>query len=473
MQRECAPGAQRGSDAGAPTGFRRLTPSLLQADRAADCFDGLPDGVDVHGQLLAVFKAAAPRLGLSVRLVHTLDWLFRFTRPQDWEKGGRPVVWPSTSMQQEALGLSESAVRNINRGLIDAGLITMKDSPNGKRYGMRDREGRIMEAYGFDLSPIATRYGEFVRLAAEAKAERELIGRLRRRATIVRRAIAQILETAAEYGFDGEEWSRLRYETRALIKSLRMVERPEEITIGVGSLERRQTEARRRLEQQLETVNFAPKPAENCGHTIPTNQAIYPEKDTVMAPQESKSASGPAVAGPTPAVGQATATVKAQGRPGDENPSSGPTAKPEPQTGPGDRSRTPPASGRTDSGTMMRLSIDELTMLAPRLRTYLTSPRPAWPEIVDAADWLRGELGVSKSLWGEACIAMGREQAVIAIAIVSAKPEMHFRSTPGGYFHGMVAKAKTGELNLARTVWGLRQAKRAKAGHGASRPRPS
>jgi replication initiation protein RepC len=67
----------------------------------------------------------------------------------------------------------------------------------------------------------------------------------------------------------------------------------------------------------------------------------------------------------------------------------------------------------------------------------------------------RGELGVSKSLWG---IAMGREQAAIAIAIVSAKPAEHFRSSPGGYFHGMVAKAKTGELNLARTIWGLRQA---------------
>jgi replication initiation protein RepC len=52
----------------------------------------------------------------------------------------------------------------------------------------------------------------------------------------------------------------------------------------------------------------------------------------------------------------------------------------------------------------------------------------------------------------------GREQAAIAIAIVSAKPAEHFRSTPGGYFHGMVAKAKTGELNLARTIWGLRHA---------------
>ena len=83
--------------AGAPTGFRRLTPSLLQADRTAEGFDGLPDGVTVPGQLLAAFKAAAPRLGLSPRLVHAVDWLFRFTQPQDWGRGGRPIVWPSAS----------------------------------------------------------------------------------------------------------------------------------------------------------------------------------------------------------------------------------------------------------------------------------------------------------------------------------------------------------------------------------------
>ena len=57
---------------------------------------------------------------------------------------------------------------------------------------------------------------------------------------------------------------------------------------------------------------------------------------------------------------------------------------------------------------------------------------------------------------------MGREEAAIAVAIVSVKPVEHFRSTPGGYFHGMVAKAKSGDLNLARTIWGLRQAKATK-----------
>ena len=192
------------------------------------------------GQLLAAFKAAAPRLGLSPRLVHAVDWLFRFTQPQDWGRGGRPIVWPSASMQQEALGLSPSQVKAINRALIEAGLITMKDSPNGKRYGARDRAGRIIEAYGFDLSPIAARHAEFVRLAEEARAERAEMGRLRRRATIARKGIAQILETAAEYGFQGEEWVGLARDTRHLARALRTVERPEEMALGVESLERRQ-----------------------------------------------------------------------------------------------------------------------------------------------------------------------------------------------------------------------------------------
>jgi replication initiation protein RepC len=128
---------------------------------------------------------------------------------------------------------------------------------------------------------------------------------------------------------------------------------------------------------------------------------------------------------------------------------------------------TKPAKPVRIDGTVLRLSTDELVRLAPRLRSYLTTPTPTWPGVVDAADWLRGELGVSKSLWGEACLAMGREEAAIAVAIVSAKPAGHFRSSPGGYFHGMVAKAKAGELNLARTIWGLRVRVR-QAGEGRS-----
>jgi hypothetical protein len=52
---------------------------------------------------------------------------------------------------------------------------------------------------------------------------------------------------------------------------------------------------------------------------------------------------------------------------------------------------------------------------------------------------------------------MGRDLAAVALAIFSTKDPEHFRTTPGGYFHGMVQNAKAGELHLERTVWALRR----------------
>ena len=49
---------------------------------------------------------------------------------------------------------------------------------------------------------------------------------------------------------------------------------------------------------------------------------------------------------------------------------------------------------------------------------------------------------------GGGCAGLGRRRALPHI--------------PRRDFHGMVAKAKAGELNLVRTIWGLRQAKAAR-----------
>jgi replication initiation protein RepC len=396
-----------------------MTPGLLKADRAAGSFAGLPEGVKSPGQLLAALKAAAPRLGISPRIVHAVDWLFRFTQPQDWEEGSRPIVWPSASMQEEALGLSATQVKEINRRLIELGLISMRDSPNGKRYGRRhEKTGHIIEAYGFDLSPIAMRHAEFVQLAEEGRAERAAMGRLRRRATIARKAITQILETAQEYGFAGEEWIALARETSALVRALRGVERPEEMETGVRSLERRQRAARERLEALLGVVDSAPKEPENRPHIYNYNPSPDPHQDTVIA---AKDCSG-------------------EGE------------------GAGSQSPAQEQPKRTSKGMVHGIRPDELPRLTPKLKPYLQRPDPTWPDIVNAADWLRHDLGVSKSLWGDACLAMGRELAAVALAIVSTKEAEHFQTTPGGYFHGMVAKARAGELHLERTVWALRRA---------------
>ena len=417
-QENCAQEAPRGSFTRAPTGFRRLTPGLLKADRTAEKFTGLPEGVESPGQLLAALKAAASRLGIASRLVHAVDWLFCFTQPQDWQKDSRPIVWPSASMQAIALGLSPTQVKEINRRLIELGLVTMKDSPNGKRYGKRDPKGRIIEAYGFDLAPIAARYAEFQRVAVEGRAERRAMSRLRRRATIARKAITQILETAQEYGFEGEEWQVFANETEALALALKAVERVDEMEMGVRSLERRQQAARERLELLLGTVETAPMGTENRPHQYNYKPSPNPEEDTVTAANKCNRAGRSGVS----------------------------------------RSSVPVQPARAEKGMVHGIRPDELVRLTPKLKPYLRRPDTTWPDIIDAADWLRHDLGVSKSLWGNACLAMGRELAAMALAIVSTKEAEHFRTSPGGYFHGMVAKAIAGELHLDGTVWALRQA---------------
>ncbi len=413
---------------GRATGFRRLTPGLLRADEAARAFQGLPDGVTAPGQILATFKAAAPRLGLSIRLVHAIDWLFRFTQPQDWDADGRPIVWPSAETQRQGLGLSVTQVKAINRRLIEAGLLTMRDSPNGKRYGTRDRRGRVVEAYGFDLAPLAARHAEFTALAEADRLERQQLGQLRRRVTIARKSIAQILETVREYGIAGDSWPRLADETRQLVRSLKAVENVHILAVGTENLERRQMQAREALEQMLGVVDSDPLEAKNRPHTTTTNEMIN-LSDTVDASQTSSSAA------------------------------------PSPQT----HLAPPPSSARAAANRPerpgLKLAPHELVRLAPRLKPYLRGPDPSWRDIVDAADWLRDELDISKPLWGEACLLLGREGAATALAVVSTKDKSYFQTTPGGYFHGMLTKAKAHELNLDRTIWKLRHA--AQQGHSA------
>jgi replication initiation protein RepC len=123
----------------------------------------------------------------------------------------------------------------------------------------------------------------------------------------------------------------------------------------------------------------------------------------------------------------------------------------------GSQALEPASRGKPEGGTVHGIRPDELMRLAPRLRSYLRRPNPTWPDVIDAADWLRHDLEVSKSLWGDACMTMGRDLAAVALAIVSTKQPEHFRTTPGGYFHGMIQKAKAGELHLERTVWALRR----------------
>jgi replication initiation protein RepC len=402
------------------TGARRMNLTMLAARDRADGFTGLPPGTAKPLRILAAFQEAEPYLGLPAHAFKLLSWLVKQTQAQDWEEGSRPIAWPSARREAEFLGLSPARVKALNRALFEAGMFVIRDNEQGKRYGRRGPDGRIIEAFGFDLSPLALRSDEFIHVAAAAKVERDQMKDLRRRVTLARRAIRQVGEALAAVGPLPASWAQMEADAAALVVAARQAERSEELALVAASLERRKTEAEQALRDASKPVETNPVGLENEPHTTSTNLTKNPS-DTVTAYEDSSRAAQP------------------------------------------ERTTTPPVPP-LGAEKEFRLKAGQLLDLAPRLALCVTSATPTWPDIVNAAgSLLRQELGVSPSLWGEACQILGREQAALALAIVSTKAPAHFTRGAGGYFAGMVRKAERGELRLERSVWALREAKWGKA----------
>jgi replication initiation protein RepC len=341
-------------------------------------------------------------------------------RHRDW----RALKQREPAYRAEFLALSPTRVKMLNRLLFEAGIFVLRDSPTGKRYGRRDDWGRIIEAYGFDLSPLAYRYDEFVRLAAEARAERDRMRMLRKRATCARRAIAQIGETLAGLGPLPPDWPQLAAETAALVASLRRVASPDDLVLAVNSLESRKAQADGWAKTASSSVEISPVGLADEPHTISTNPLINP-KDTVIAAEEGSRGEARPLVPPTEEPFRVFAEA--------------------------------PVTFRSFE-RLEKVQPAELLQLAPRLAEHTRQAFPDWADVVDAAgDGLRHELGVSQALWGEACLAVGRVIAAVALAIVSTKPPEHFTRGAGGYFAAMIKRAKTGELHLDRSLWKLRR----------------
>lgn len=173
-------------------GVRRLTHgAIAAAQQSLDTYRTVS-----RKELSAAGREAAKALHLrpSVRLV--LSELCAVWGEQEWE---RLVVWPSNDHLVSRTGLSERAVRYAIRDLVALEVVAPKDSANGKRYAVRAPGGAIVEAYGFDLTPIVARRGEWVERIAAQKAEVERRRRSFDAMTVARRSVAEALSALAAH----------------------------------------------------------------------------------------------------------------------------------------------------------------------------------------------------------------------------------------------------------------------------------
>jgi len=186
-------------------GTRRLTAEAL-AGRSYALDD--PDRSISRKELAQTAREAERALGLHPTLRLVLHELVGVWGEQELGDS-RLLIWPSNEYLVARTGLSERAIRYALARLTELQLLTPRDSANGKRFAIRDRAGKIIDAFGFDLTPLIARRDEFAEIvqgqAMSAEARRRLFDEI----TICRRSSAEALD-----GLDALGLARLDLEQR-------------------------------------------------------------------------------------------------------------------------------------------------------------------------------------------------------------------------------------------------------------------
>ena len=422
------------------TGWRKPTPALLQAERFAQAGEHL--AIPKTRAIVATKKVAAA-IGLKSQDLLLLDTFGAVTQPQDWEQGRRPIVWASNHFLMEQTGFSLATLRRHVRRLCEVGVMSMKDSPNGKRWGRRDADGVIVEAYGFDLAPMAARAEEFEALYAHLQEERAHCASLRNAITVTRRMIRAKIDKALSAGLRGP-WMNLQEGFTELLEGLPVrsarvgglesyLDRIKALLVSVEQAfeaafdwpaESDAEPTSRPAITQEKTKNMTPTSLENEAHILTTNQP----NPVISNRFETKHAAG--------------AVPKQQGEEPVERPE-------EVDLDISWSTHTNTRSSDIDV-PMLMASCPHFADMARGTQGYMKD----WNDVHRAAATLRPVVGISEDAWNVANKVLGPAGAAASIALILDKSSDGEVKSPGGYLRGLIEKAQIGELHLDRSLYG-------------------
>lgn len=420
--------------AAAPTGRRKITARMLSAHAA---YGGAYEPT-TPGKVLSAFKRASNALGIPRRLVDLVDYLVGRTFAADWS-GGPVMAWPSNATLGDALDLGRTQVKTLIRVGQELGLFEMRDAPNGQRYGHR-AGGRIVSAYGFDLTPLAVRRAEFEQIAAAHVERRREASRLRSEITAVRNrvlSLAELGQTSAAAG-DWEAVASEAYRVAGRRSGSYDPRHLSEILAELHELHEAAVEALTPADAvDSEAAKASPHPVDTDPKGPGNRPAITPTN--------------------RPSIAKANTEADGPSRPGFIDR----IAKTLPPDGaPRHAAATPVRSGirerRQESALRgFMVTTDFILRIAPTFQNWIASPHPTWRELLEASWMVRSELGISQHAWGQACAALGHTEAVTMLAAISARHAAGGVKSPGGLMRRMVELHERGELRLDRTLFGL------------------
>ncbi len=396
-----------------PFGRRSLTLAHVAAQQVAKT---RPPEKAVHKW--TVFRAictAKPRIGISERALSVLNALLTF-HPETVLTGQDLIVFPSNhQLSLRAHGMAPATLRRHLAALVDVGLIVRRDSPNGKRYARKDREGEIELAFGFDLSPLVVRAEEFESLAEEIRLEQRALAFVRERITICRRDIAKMIATGMEEGVSTRrggqgpsDWLELHALFRAIVDRIPRTATRQVLEPIAEELSLLADEILNLLEDHVKQSNLSA----NESHSERHKQNSNPKTPTDFEPDLRE--------------GRGAAPEAA-----------------EIETG------VPSAKSKLEGAYPLRMVLEA----CPDIADYAKGGIANWRDFLATANVVRPLIGVSRSAWEEAQAAMGDVYAAILLACILQKGATI--NSAGGYVRELTRKAQAGEFSIGPMLMAL------------------
>lgn len=487
----------------------RKTSLHSYAQKEQHVFEGLPEGV-THIDMLNLLKSCYRDLGLSDSEMMHLEYMLIRTQAQDWQEGQRPIIYKTVQRIAEDRSLLEREINRLEHRLGCKGFIAWHDSKSYKRYGRRcEKTGKIIYAYGVDLSPLLTKYQEITKAMYEknlyfTKLEqlRDEAGWMSRRIYVVKNYITRMDDTDATnkanaiYAHYKEQIKkrsdRLKEEELNLRITMqyKVIEQLEQLFHDSTNHAYELPTGLRMLPLKAKNVNSG-KTTTNCGQSVNMTDMSVENDRAIYNNTYNKSSYEDILCNNTgnnsvdnieeferALAHNSTPHKIAYGNTGYQPLQKRNSLKKDPmhdalhqnqsthttpslssaQNMPITKSDYPNGqSGRTAKD----IGMDHLnpTMAMHAMGAAFKHHLPTgydgfgWHEIIQAAEKMLPLLRIKEHVWREACGTLGRTGAALCILIADAR--CHEINSYSGFLRACVKKAENGELNLHKSIFGL------------------
>jgi replication initiation protein RepC len=360
-------------------------------------------------ELLRELSKAQAAFGVTERDLTVLQGLLSFFPDDALGGNAEMVVFPSNKTVCERLnGMPCSTMRRHLSRLVEAGLLTRRDSPNGKRYVRKHGDERV--TFGFDLFPLYCRAEEIARAAEAVREAEDRVRRFREVVSLMRRDLAALAEFGEEMQPRLGLWDQLRDTAALTARALRRKLSLEDLSYYRANLETLLDQARNLIDGP-ETEDMDTNDARFERHHHNSN------KDSIDF-EPALEQGGAAADAPRADTGESEAGVE-----------------------------------EPDTRRVPKIPLHLVIAGCPSLKTFYQADIRHWHQLFDAACQVRPAMGISASAWEEAQRCMGPEQAsIVVVAMLERFSEI---KSPGGYLRALTSKAAAGEFSCGPMVMAL------------------